>query len=93
MFRISYLLAKIINLLYNIEFYYFFNVKAENSYFGGIRSPIFDVRTFIWREEKVSLFCILAEYFTELGNEDDRGSCSLSVYFIFIALINVSQTK
>ena len=28
MFRISYLLGKIINLLYNIEFYYFFKGKV-----------------------------------------------------------------
>ena len=40
MFRISYLLGKIINLLYNIEFYYFFKGKVIFEAFFCDLSPL-----------------------------------------------------
>ena len=49
----------IINLLYNIEFYYFFIVKVENSYFRGIRSPIFDGKISILETRKSPPFAVL----------------------------------
>ena len=39
MFRISYLLGKIINLLYNIEFYYFFKGKVILRLFLRFKPP------------------------------------------------------
>ena len=49
MFRISYLLGKIINLLYNIEFYYFFYRK---SYFWGY---FCDLRPRKWQKNEAEM--------------------------------------
>ena len=49
MFRISYLLGKIINLLYNIEFYYFFYRK---SYFWDY---FCDLRPRKWRKNEAEM--------------------------------------
>ena len=53
----------------------FFNVKAENSYFGGIRSPILMAKHPFQRQEKALHLHFWAEYFTELNREDNRDRC------------------